>query len=156
MAVEAQALDHEALEVADEKIGQIEAAGLGLGLGQERVDAAIERVAMGPFDPLDAFLGQHAVELAAAAAVAIEHEDALVAASIGVDLGAHRRRDSLRAVVQLGRQAGQIEMRPAVDRGQRADLARERAAGDQQGARRHGKGSAQAFAAAGRLCRRAT
>ena len=47
--------------------------------GEKRSSAAIEGIAVRARNALDAFLGQHPVELAAGAAVAVEHQDALVA-----------------------------------------------------------------------------
>ena len=135
MAIEAEALDHQALEMPDQIVGEIEAGRIGVGLLEKRLDAAIEGIAVRARDALDAFLLDHAVEQAAGAAVAVQHHDPLMAPAAGPDLGAHRVRDAGRRIVQLGRQAGHVHVRPAVQRDQGEDLAGERAAGDQQGAR---------------------
>ena len=118
-------------------VGQIEAGRLGVGLGEKGVDAAIEGIAVRARDALDALLRQHPVEQAAGAAVAVEHQDALIAAAA--------RCGSWRAPLRGCAAAGCAAWpagRPApcgvqpFSRDQRQHLAGERAAGDQQRARR--------------------
>ena len=118
---------------------------------------------MGTRNPFDAFLCQDLVEHAPGAAVAVQHEDALVVRAGLPDLGAHRFGNALRRVVQVRGQAGQLHVAPAVQPDQRQYLTRERAAGDQESARRSGRHHAlalpqtQAATCAGAwLCRLAT
>src|SRR5690606_18406467 len=100
------------------------------------VDAAVERVAVRAGNALDAFFREHPVERAAGAAVAVQHVDPLVTRARLADLGAHGLRDALRPGAQMRREAGEVTMVPAVQANQRQRLARQRAAGDQKGARR--------------------
>ena len=62
-------------------------------------------------DALDPVLFEHPVEQAAGAAIGIAGEDVAVALGPGLsDRLVHRRRDAVRAIVELRRQAGQVEM----------------------------------------------
>ena len=72
---------------------------------------------------------EHAVELAARAAIAIGAEDRRAERAQRGDLAPHRLRDELRPVVQLGRQAGELDagQRGSVDDGR---TSRASAAGD--------------------------
>ena len=83
-------------------------------------------------DALHAFLGEHGVERPARTAVAVGDEDAVVVLAVLADLVPHRARDALGPVVQLGGQADDVEVGPAVCLAQRRDLAREGAAGDDE------------------------
>ena len=154
MPVDAEPLDHQGIELPGEKIRQVERAGLGIRQSIEHGLARIERIAVRPGNPLDALLGQHPVERATRAAVAIENQDPAVLRTMLVDLGAHGIGDPLRAIVQQRRDAGDVEMvEPAgLDHGQR--LARERAAGDEQACGPRPRD--QALAAVRWLWRRAT
>ena len=133
--IEAEALDDQPLEMAGEEIGEEERAGLRLHHRVEIRLSGIEGVAMRAGDARHAFLRQHAVELAARAAIAVEAEDFVVAGAVRADLAAHRLGDAFRPVVQLGGQAGHVE---GAERAvaQREDFARQRAAGDHQHAAR--------------------
>ena len=133
MPVEAEAADHQPVEVAHQEVGDVERARLFVGKRGERRSAGEELVAMRAGHALDAFLREHRVELAAGAAVAVRDEDRRVAIAVGVDLLA-APPPVIRSgrVVQLGRQALHVEVRPAIPALQRDDFAGERAAGDDQ------------------------
>ena len=137
-AVEAEAANDERVEMADEKIGEVERARLVFGERRERLLAGIEGVAMRAFDAAHPLFREHAIELAAGAAIAIEAEDLVVGCAIGADLRPHRLRDSLGMVVQLRRQAGDVD---GVEL-EREHFARQRAAGDDQDAARPAGGRA--------------
>ena len=124
--------------MAGEKIGEVERARLLFRHRRESLFSGIERVAMRALDALYAFFLKHAIELAAGAAIAVEAEDLVVRRAIGADLGPHRLRDLLRVVVQLRRQAGDID----VVEPESQHLARQGAASDDQD-------FARAFPAAG-------
>ena len=127
-AVEAEPADHERVEMADEKIGEVERARLLLGQRGESFLAGVERVAMRAFDAPHALFLEHAVELAARAAIAVEAEDLVVGRAVGADLRPHRVRDAPGMVVQLRRQAGDVDMLEP----ERQNLARQGAAGDDE------------------------
>ena len=82
--------------------------------------------------PLDAFLLEHRIQPSTGAAVTVDDEHVRVAGAVRLDLGAHRRRDALRPIVQLRGQAAHIERRPAIRALERCDLAGESPAGDEQ------------------------
>ena len=82
-------------------------------------------------DARDALLGQHPVQLAARAAIAVEAENFVVVGAMAADFGSHGFGDSCGAIVQQRGQAGHIEgAERAVAQGQ--NFARERAAGDHE------------------------
>src|SRR5690625_407159 len=137
MAIERQALDDQALEMAGQVVGQVEASGVALGqLGEGRL-AAVEGVAVGAGKAAHPLLLQHPVEQAAGAAVPIGDEDPLYATGPGgADLGPHPLWDLLGAIVPDGRQAGDLQLAPAVEAQALDDLAAQRTAGDDQAGRR--------------------
>ena len=92
--------DDQRVEMAREKIGEVERARLLFHEAREGLLAGVERVAMRALDALHAFFGEHAIEFAAGSAIAVKAEDLVVGAAIGADLRPHRLRDSLGAVVQ--------------------------------------------------------
>ena len=102
MPVDPQPLDNQRVELPGQEVGQVERAGLGIGQGVEHALAGIERIAVRPGDPLDAFLGQHGIEPAAGTAVAVENQDASIVRAMLLDLGPHGLGDPLRPVVQQG------------------------------------------------------
>ena len=116
MAIEAEAANHQAVEMAEQEIGEVERAGLVVGHGLERGAAGEEFVAMGAGNALDVLFAQHGVEQAARAAIAVGHEDRRVAVAIRADRVPHGARDALRAIVQFRGQAPHVEMRPVVRR----------------------------------------
>ena len=112
VAVDAEAADHEPLEVPGEEVGEPERAGLGVGHGGERVAAGEHLVAVGARQALDAFVGEHRVEQAAGAAVGIGDEDPLVAVGAGlVDAAPDGGRDAAGPVVEVRGEAGDLETR---------------------------------------------
>ena len=134
--VEAEAANDERVEMAGEEIGEVERARLFLGERRESLFPGIERVAMRAFDAAHPLFREHAIELAAGSAIAIEAEDLVVGFAIGADLRPHRLRDSLGMVVQLRRQAGDIDMVEP----ERQHFARQGAASDDQDATRSAGG----------------
>ena len=130
--IEAEASNDECVKMADQKIGQVERARLFLGKGREGLLPGIERVAMRALDAYHPLLRQHAIKLAAGSAITIEAEDLVIGSAIGADLGAHRIRDLLGMVVQLRRQAGDVD---GVEI-ERKHFARQGAAGDHENATR--------------------
>ena len=90
--------------------------------------AGVEGVAMGALDAPHALFLEHAVELAAGPAIAVEAEDLVVGRAIGADLRPHRLGDAAGMIVQLRRQAGDVD----VIEPERQHFARERAAGDDE------------------------
>ena len=127
-AVEAEPLDDERVEMPGEEVGQIERSGLLFGERVECLPAGVKGVAMGAVDPPYAFFREHPVERAARAAIAVEAEDLVVGRAVGADLRPHRLGNALGAVVQARRQAGEIDRIEF----QRKNLARQRAAGDDE------------------------
>ena len=103
MPVQAQPLDHQRVELPGQEVGEVERARLGVGQRVEHRLAGIEGVAVRPADPLHALLGQHPVELAARAAIGIEHQDPGELGPMLADLRPHRLRDLLRPVVEQAR-----------------------------------------------------
>src|ERR1039457_6204156 len=132
MTIEAETANYEAIEVAQQKVGEIERAELGLGQTLENRRRGEELIAVRARDALDAFLAQHAVELAAGTAVAVGDEDGPVVLTRCADQFADGAGDPLGPVVQLRRKAAHVQLRPAVGATQCRDLARQRAAGDDQ------------------------
>ncbi len=93
---------------------------------------------MRAFDAAHPLFRQHAIEFAAGAAIAIEAEDFVIGFAIGADLRPHRIRDSLGMVVQLRRQAGDID---GVEL-EREHFARQGAASNNENAARPARGCA--------------
>ena len=106
VTIEAEAFHDQPVEETHEVVCEEEGADLLLHHRIEALDPGIEGVAMGAVDALDAFLGEHAVELSARAAIAVEAHDSPIALAVRPDLAAHGFRDALRPVVQDGRQTG--------------------------------------------------
>ena len=135
MAVDPEPADHQPLEVPGEEVGQPEGGGLVLGQAGEVGPAGEELVAMGAGQPLHAFLGEDRVQQAAGAAVGIGDEDPLVAVAPSLaDPRPNPRRDPAGPIVELGRQAGDVDVRQRL--GELDELARERPATDDQRATR--------------------
>src|SRR3984885_7746146 len=109
-AVEAEPADDERVEMADEKIGEVERAGLFLAEAREGLVASIERVAMGAVDAPHALFLEHAIKLAAGPAIAVEAEDLVIRRAIGADLRPHLIGNAPGMIVQLRRQAGDIDV----------------------------------------------
>ena len=87
---------------------------------------------MRAFDAAHTLLRKHTIELAPGSAIAIEAEDFVIGFAIGADLRPHRLRNALGMVVQLRRQAGDIDgIEP-----EREHFARQGAASDDQDATR--------------------
>src|SRR5579872_209404 len=71
-AIEAESLNDQPVEMADEKVGEEERAELLLRHRREVLGAGKKFIAMRAGNALDARLFEHAVELAAGAAIAVE------------------------------------------------------------------------------------
>src|SRR5512146_2422385 len=113
MPVDAESPDDQPLEVASEEIREIESPGLGVRQLGEGARAGEELITVGTRQPFHAFLAEQRIQPPAGAAIAVCNEDATVLAAVGADLLPHRGRDALRTVVQLGRQAADVDGRPA-------------------------------------------
>ncbi len=100
--------------MAREEVGEKETARLGLPQGPEIGRSGKHLVAVGAADSLDALLVQHPVEAASRAAIAVEHEHVVVALAARADLLPHGFGDPLGGVVQVRRQALDMEVVPAV------------------------------------------
>ena len=134
MGVQTQPLDDESIEVAGQEIGQEEGPELLVGDGSERLRARVELVAVGARQALDPFVGQHRVEQAARPAVGVGDEDVPVSGPGRADPVPDEPRDPAGSVVERRRQAGQVDIGQArlVDDGDQ--LARQRAAADDEDA----------------------
>src|SRR3546814_14124055 len=103
---------------------------LRFGQRIEHLAAGEEGIAVRALDALDALLGQHLVEQPAGAAVAVEHENAFVAAAGAADALAHAH-GNLRGRVWPGRlQAAHRPGLPVVPTEQLNDHPRQRPATD--------------------------
>jgi len=132
VAVDPETLDHQALEMAQQKVRQIERPELRLGERREHRSGREELVAMGARYALDALLLQHRVEQPAGSAVGVGDENRTIVTPRGLNQCAHRRRYALGAVVQVGGQASHVHVVPAVCAAQRRNFMGQRAAGDDQ------------------------
>src|SRR5271167_4821235 len=132
MAIEAKTLQHQAIEMAQQKIRQIERPRLRLGQRSEHRSCREELVAMCAGNALHALLAQHLVEHAARSAVAIGNENRAATVAGGVNQRANRSRNLFRSIVQFGRQAAHGQRIPAVRAAECSDLVRQRTAGDDQ------------------------
>jgi hypothetical protein len=131
MPVDTEPADHEPLEVPGEEVGQPEGRRLLVGQRREIGPAGEELVAMSTGQALDALFGEDRVQQAAGAAVGVGDEDPFVAlAPTLTDPCPDAGRNAAGPVVELGRQAGDIDVRQRLC--QLDKLARERAATDDQ------------------------
>src|ERR671926_63082 len=92
-SLEPATLDNQSIEMPHHVIGEKERAELGFHHLLEGLGAGKELVAMRTLDALNAFLSQYLVQHSARPAVAVEHDDAVIACSRGADLAAHAFRD---------------------------------------------------------------
>ena len=137
MPVQAEARDDQRLELSGQEVGQVERAGLGvLQLGVRR-GAGVELEAVRPTDPLHAIPNEDLVEGAARPAVGVRDEELRPGAVVGtssLDPGSDGVGDALRTHVQGGVDANDLDPGQVAREGQ--ELSRERAAADDQDARR--------------------
>ena len=132
MSIEAEAADHERVEVAREEVGEIEGRGLGvvdllpLGVPGE------EAVAVRARQALDAVSLEHEVERAPGAAVGVGDEHPLVAPVQLAQLRVDRGRDQLGTRVELRRKAADGDVAPPVQANHREHFASDRAAGEHE------------------------
>ena len=132
--VDPETADHEPLEVAGQEVRQPERCRLPFSQGREVSAAREELVAVGAGQPLDAFVDENRIEEAARPAIGVGDEDLFVAVPTApADSGAHARGDPAGPVVEVGRQAGDLDVREV--RGQGDELAAEGSAADHEDAR---------------------
>ena len=79
VAIEAEAADHEPIEVPGEEIGQVERARLLVGQRGEGRPAGVDLVAVRALEPGDALGLEHAIEQPTGSAIRIGDEDPVVA-----------------------------------------------------------------------------
>src|SRR5690606_39238536 len=104
--------------------------------------AAVEGIAVGARQALNPFLFQHPIEQPAGATVPIGDEDALDPPGPGgADLAADAFGNLLRIVVPDGRQAGDLQLAPAIEAQAVDNFPAERATGDNEARRRGRRGS---------------
>jgi hypothetical protein len=132
VAIEAEALEHQSVELPGEKIGEIEGAGCRLGQGGKALLAGEARIAMRAGEPFDRLFLQHAIERAARAAIGIGHVDAVMRGPGFLDGVANGAGDQSWTIVQRRRQAAEIQMGQAIRLDHGNDLARQRATSDDQ------------------------
>src|SRR5262249_25417010 len=109
MAVDAETLKDQTVEMTHHGVGQEEAGRIALHQVFERARPGIDWEPVRPPDPLAPFLGEHAVKCARRAAVAIGDEDSLMPLAPGADLASDTIRYLLGSVVPARRQAGHLE-----------------------------------------------
>src|SRR6267142_6073968 len=132
MPIEPQAANHQAVEMAQQKVGEVEGSRLGLGKRGERKGGGEELVAMGARNAFNPLLAQHPFQQPAGAAVAVGDEDRIIAFARGANEGANGGGNLFGPVVQLGRQAAHVDLVPAIGTAQCRDLVRQRPTGDDQ------------------------
>src|SRR5579871_2465694 len=101
VVIETEPADHQALEMPQQEIRQVESARLGIVQLRERRAPCEELITVRAGKPFDLFRLQQYIELAARAAVGVRHEDLPVVRAVSTDLLAYRGHDALRTVVQL-------------------------------------------------------
>src|SRR3569833_213587 len=134
MSVLAQPASDQPVEMAHEKVRQIERAGLSLTELRESLRSGEELITMSTGNPLDAFLGQYGVELAGCATFAVRYEEGPIAFAVGADLRTDRRCDAFGSIMELCRQAAHVNRLPSVYSTQRGDLASQGSACDHKNA----------------------
>lgn len=139
VAVEAEALDDQRLELPGQKVGEVEGAGLGQGQAGKAFLPGEGRIAMRAGQARHPLLLEHPVESTAGATIGIGDDHPGMGLARRVDGGGYRLGDLLRSVVQGRRQAAQVEMRQPVGLDDGDDLASEGAAGN-DGCALHGRG----------------
>src|ERR1700722_14771212 len=102
------------IEMAHQKIGEIERAGLGVAERGKNFRGGEELVAVRPRDTLDTFRAQHGIKPSARAAVAVGNENALVPVAVHADLLLNFPGNALGAVVQLRREVAHVKFSAAV------------------------------------------
>jgi hypothetical protein len=116
--VDAEAADHETLEVASQEVGEPERGRLFLGEPGKRRPAGEELVAVGARQALHAELGEHRIEEATGSAVRVGDEHLCVAVPARlVDAVADAGRDPFRPVVELRWQARDVDAGQRVGEG---------------------------------------
>ena len=118
------------MEMTRQEIGEIERPWLFLVQDVERLEARIKGVTMSAGQAFDRFLGEDAIELAAGAAIAVGAEYRRAERSQAMDLSPDGLGDQLRPVMQLRRQAGELDADETILLHDGANLPREGAARD--------------------------
>lgn len=132
VAIEAEPLDHQGVELPSEEIGEIERAGSGLGQGRKALLASEARIAMRPGEAFDRLGLEHRIEGTARAAIGIGNVDPVMRGPACPDGAPNRVGYPLRAIVQRRRQTTEIEMGQAIRLDHGDDLAREGTTSDDQ------------------------
>ena len=130
MPIEAQRVPDKGVELAHEEIRQVE--GVDFIAGGKCGVAFKETVAVRALDHLHPQLCAARFEQAACAAIGVNYENALVLVAVAVNGLFYRVGDAFGVVVQNCRQAGEIEVRPAIAAGDIKNFAGECAAGQQK------------------------
>ena len=134
MAIDPEPANDESVEVVGEEVGQPEGRRLVVGHLGEGGSAGEELVAMGAGQTLDTLLLENAIEQPARAAVGLGDEYLVEAVrSATPDPVADRARDPAGPVVEIRRQAGDLDVREVG--GQGDELAAEGSAADHEDAR---------------------
>ena len=114
MLLEPQSLLHKSVEMTRQEIREVERTGLIERQLSEVTRASIELVTVRTRKPVNAERGQYLVQRATGPAIGLRHEDVLELFSSPFDLCTHRGRDLLWPIVQVGRQALNRQVRPAI------------------------------------------
>ncbi len=128
MSIQTQPACDQPVEMADEKVSQIERARLRLAQLREGLGAGEELITVSAGNALNAFFGEYGVKLATRAAFAISDEEGPIAVAMGADFFTDRRCDTLGPVVQLCRQASHVDGLPVIYPPERGNLASQRSA----------------------------
>lgn len=131
--VQSETADHQPIEMAHEKIGQEEAARLLCGQIFECRAASEKLVTVGARQALHFTGGQCPVQGAPRAAVGIGDEEPIVMTALRLNSRAHGARNPSGTVVQMRREALDLDMGPIVQFTNPQQLPGQGAAGDNQG-----------------------
>src|SRR5262249_8985767 len=132
MAIQSQRTVDKPVEVADQKIGQIECSGFNSGQSRECRAAGKEFIAVRARQAVYAVFGEQIIQQATRSAIPIGDEYRLIVEPVLLDFRPYRIRYLARRVMQLGSQTGHADVRPPVEAYESRKLARQRAARNYQ------------------------
>ena len=132
VTIEPQTTLYQPVEMTYQEIRQVEGPRFLLGQRVEDRRTRKELVAMRTGQTLDPVVGNYRVDTAAGTTIRVGDEDMRVQLAIPLDGCAQQRRDPFRSVVQIGRQALYLQMRPLIHFAQCDQLPGNGAAGNQQ------------------------